>query len=591
MPAMTGARSSARSSAPRAGAASPPAGGRWRAVGLLLALHAVLLLWVSARQSVTFDESFHLPAGVRILARGDFLTSYAQPPLAKSAAAAAALLAGARVTADSVATPGGERWVGEAFMRDNADRFQRVYAAGRLPMMAISLALAWLVWRVASGWYGPRAGLLALAAYAVSPEPLAHGSLVGVDVPTGLTFFGATVAFVRFARTRGMRTWWIAAAWFAAAFLVRFSAVQLLPACALVLVLFASQRGLRDARRAWLGLAGLAAVAWVAIELGYLGRGSFQPLGRLELYSEAFTRLKHLWPGLPVPLPEAYFRGLDYLAYLGTPGIKQSYFLGRVASAHHVAYFPLAILVKYPLGWLALIVARALRTDPGRSPLGERAGARRRWGRMRLREWALLAPVLTVLGVAMSSNLDYGLRYVFPILPFLCVWVGGLLAPGRGLEAAPTPAPRHALAWALVLAAGVESARALPYPLAFFNLAAGGPGRGDRIVNDSNVDWGQGLIALRDELHRRGIARVHLAYHGTVDPALYGIDYIPYTGGAPGRESDWIAVSSYFFVGLPARMTTSFGQSEQAVRLDFKPLWRRRPDARPAGCMYLFRLR
>jgi len=211
--------------------------------------------------------------------------------------------------------------------------------------------------------------------------------------------------------------------------------------------------------------------------------------------------------------------------------------------------------------------------------------------RDRRRELALLVPVAVVLGVAMSSNLDYGLRYVFPILPFLCVWAGGLLAPVRTTHAAARPAPRAALAWALVLAAGAELAHGLPYPLSFFNLTVGGPGHGDRIVNDSNVDWGQGLLALKDELERRGIKKIHLAYHGTVDPALYGIDYVPYTGGVPGHESDWIAVSSYFFVGLPARMTTFRGQSEEAVKLDFRTLWKRTPDARPAGCMYLFRLR
>src|SRR5262249_45781311 len=215
------------------------------------------------------------------------------------------------------------------------------------------------------------------------------------------------------------------------------------------------------------------------------------------------------------------------------------------------------------------------------------------WSRRRLkrRELALLLPVVITLGVAMSTNLDYGLRYVFPMLPFLCVWVGGLLAPMRPLRAAARPAPRAALAWSLALGAGAGLAHALPYPLAFFNLAVGGPGRGDRIVNDSNVDWGQGLLALRDELQRRGVKKVHLAYHGTVDPALYGIDYVPYTGGLPGRDSDWMAVSSYFFVGLPARMTTSRGQSEEAVRLDFRLLWNRAPDARPANVMYLFRLR
>src|SRR5215831_15982280 len=163
MPPNPGARSAGKGAGVRE---RPPKPGVPPAAGwLLLVLHAALLLWVSSRQSVTFDESFHLPAGVRILARGDYITSYAQPPLAKSIAGAAALLSGARVPPDSVAGPGGERWVGEAFMRLNADHFQRLYMAGRLPMMCISLLLAWMVWRVASRWYGAQAGLLALAAY------------------------------------------------------------------------------------------------------------------------------------------------------------------------------------------------------------------------------------------------------------------------------------------------------------------------------------------------------------------------------------------------------------------------------------------
>jgi hypothetical protein len=109
-------------------------------------------------------------------------------------------------------------------------------------------------------------------------------------------------------------------------------------------------------------------------------------------------------------------------------------------------------------------------------------------------------------------------------------------------------------------------------------------------VNDSNVDWGQGLIALREELARRGIRRVHLAYHGTAEPSVYGIDYIPYMGGTPGPESDWIAVSSYYFVGLSQRMMLREGRTKQPIQFDFKPLWGRKPDAMPGGCMLLFRL-
>jgi hypothetical protein len=136
----------------------------------------------------------------------------------------------------------------------------------------------------------------------------------------------------------------------------------------------------------------------------------------------------------------------------------------------------------------------------------------------------------------------------------------------------------------------VESVGASPWQLSFFNAFAGGPGGGYRVVNDSNVDWGQGLIALRGELRRRGIGKIHLAYHGTTDPAIYGIDYVPYLGGLPGPESDWIAVSSYYFVGLSQKMMTQRGRTER-LKLDFGPLRDRKPDAVVAGSMYLFRLR
>jgi len=48
-------------------------------------------------------------------------------------------------------------------------------------------------------------------------------------------------------------------------------------------------------------------------------------------------------------------------------------------------------------------------------------------------------------------------------------------------------------------------------------------------------------------------------------------------------------VSSYYYGGLAQRMMTPHGRTE-SVRIDFRPLWGRVADARPARCMYLFRL-
>jgi hypothetical protein len=270
---------------------------------------------------------------------------------------------------------------------------------------------------------------------------------------------------------------------------------------------------------------------------------------------------------------------------LESAGDTPTFLFDRIRTDSPWFYFPVALLAKWPLGFLLALGVRAAGVARWRPP------------RRRLADDAfLLVPAASYLAVGMLlANLCIGVRYVLPILPFLCVWCGGLIdRRARGGAVSAPVARRHArrrvfLAVGLASLVAIETALAAPWYLAFFNRAVGGPGRGDRIVNDSNVDWGQGLIALRDELARRGIGRVHLAYHGTVDPALYGIDYLPLLGGAPGPESEWLAVSSYFYVGLSQRLMTREGRTP-FTRYDFSRMRSLAPVARPAHCMYLFRL-
>jgi hypothetical protein len=538
----------------------------------LLVLHFALCCWVASRNSVTFDENFHLPAGVVAITRGDFTSSYAQPPLSRELSALAALAAGARPPDPASERIGDERALGESFMRRNADRYMRVFLAGRLVTVLFSLALALMLWQVARRWYGERAGLVALAAWTLAPEALAHASLVGVDVPTALATFGVAISGFAWLRTGQWKRWALCAAWIAVAFLVRFSAVQLFPVLLVLALLLAWRRRLASWPRTLLGFVLLGVVAIVAVNAGYRFEQTGAALGGPAYLSDRFQHLAQRWPALRLPLPAGYVRGLDYLSYLSQPNLKSSYFLGSVVDHHDWRYFPVAIAVKWPLGLLGLLV------------LG--IAYRVRTGRVRIdRELALLVPAAAVILTAMSANLDFGVRYVLPALPLLCVWASAPLAEAmraRGVRAWAN------VALVLVAVEAVEGATALPYPLSFFNLAAGG--RGDRIVNDSNVDWGQGLLALKDEMRARGIHRIQLVYHGTTDPAIYGIDYVPFFGGQLDSTLDWFAISSYFRVGLPARLIVHEGYTDLHY-YEMRAFDARQPDARPAGCMYLYRMR
>jgi hypothetical protein len=316
-------------------------------------------------------------------------------------------------------------------------------------------------------------------------------------------------------------------------------------------------------------------VVLAVLYVAHLGRASFAPLVDWHFRSHLFQGLQQAAPWLRLPLPDVWLGGFDRQLVDSQAGVTPTYLLGRILPGAVWYYFPLALVFKWPLGFLGGLLARAGLSIPSR----------------RHRDALVAVPVLLYLAFGMFfGSLNVGVRYMLPLLPFLCVWVGGLASTRLSARGGRRARLWPRLGVALALLQAVETGLAAPWFLSFFNWPAGGPGGGYRLVNDSNVDWGQGLLALRDEMRVRGIERIHLAYHGTTDPAVYGIDYVPYLGGTPGPESDWLAVSSYYFVGLSQRMMTPRGRTPP-VEIDFQALWRTRPVARPADCMYLFRVR
>lgn len=72
----------------------------------------------------------------------------------------------------------------------------------------------------------------------------------------------------------------------------------------------------------------------------------------------------------------------------------------------------------------------------------------------------------------------------------------------------------------------VDVTRYAPDYLSYFNVFVD-PATSYRLLSDSNVDWGEGLIALRKYQQAHPSEIIHLAYSGTVDPANYGVRAVP----------------------------------------------------------------
>jgi hypothetical protein len=184
----------------------------------------------------------------------------------------------------------------------------------------------------------------------------------------------------------------------------------------------------------------------------------------------------------------------------------EAYLMGRYSAHGWWYYYPLAFLIKTPLPLLLLggLGLWVWWRDRGVAPRQELV--------------FLLLPPLLLAATFLWGGKDIGLRYLLPVYPFLC------LLAGRALPC-PGAAWRKYLLVGLCAWYAVGTLRIHPHHLSYFNELVGGPTNGYHYLVDSNLDWGQDLKGLKQYMDRQGIERIKLSYFGTVDPALYGLQY------------------------------------------------------------------
>jgi hypothetical protein len=164
-------------------------------------------------------------------------------------------------------------------------------------------------------------------------------------------------------------------------------------------------------------------------------------------------------------------------------------------------------------------------------------------------QWMPIGCAISILIVCMSASLNSGLRYLLPIYPMLAIMAGF----GASSLISLTRSNRIGTGIAVVLLVwhGVSSAAAHPDYLAYSNELAGS--KPERILVDSDLDWGQDLNRLREKLQELRVPEVALAYFGTADLDRHGlpkvrqlVPYQPTTG--------WVAISVYELQNRAARL-------------------------------------
>ena len=511
--------------------------------GLLLVAMALQIVLGSRLLSATFDETTHLPAGYSYLKTGDFRLNPQHPPLIKLLAALPLLPLAPDVHLDdpawNAASP--DEWAfGYRFLY--AQDADRLLFWGRLPIALLALVLAGYVGCWARELFGNAAGLLALFLCVFSPTVLAHARFVTMDV--GLACFSTMALYHLWRRLRGggRRHIVLAGIGLGLALAAKFSGVVLVVSFAALIAAQvaagggASPGGMTDRlRRAALLLPALALSALIVVQASYFFSAD----------------------------PLLYVKGLAAVQADHDPAYPY-YLLGEFRPGGWWYYFALAFLFKTPLPTLLLLplaVYLALR-GPRRPVVDELC-------------LALPAALYFVVTSAFADNL--GVRYLLPVYPLLFVFASRV-APWALQHAARRIALALLVAWYAGSALWI-----FPDQLAYFNELAGGPARGHRVLDDSNIDWSQDLKRLKTHLDERGIGRIKLHYGPNIAPDHYGIDAVPLS------NAEWAGDPP---PGVYAIGTHLLIRGEHYAKLDprLKTNWLARydPVARIGYSIYLF---
>jgi 4-amino-4-deoxy-L-arabinose transferase-like glycosyltransferase len=460
-----------------------------RATWLVLALVLLGTVRIAATYTVSYhtaDEPAHIACGMQWLSQGVYRYEPQHPPLTRVVAALLPYLASARSAGQS------DMYAEGIAILHAGNEYEWRLALARCGNLLFFWLACWMVFLWGRRTLGAAGAVVAVLVFTMVPTVLAHAGLATTDMGITACFAAAAYASLRLIEQPGPKT----AAWLGLAgglmVLTKFSALVFYPAAviaALAVWLFRSRPSPRSlvqllsTRLPWLAAAALAGL--VVIWAGY-----------------RFSFGKTLWIPFPMPFPELY-PGIQNVIQHNSRG-HIAYFLGEVSENGWWIFFPTLLAVKLPIAALALI-ALGLWRQP--------AATAGRWP-----FWIVIAIAAAILVAVIPARINIGLRHILPMFPFLAlIGAGGILWLAR--QESRSPVARWTLA-ALMLWLCAGSLTAHPDYLAYFNAFAGS--EPERIVVESDLDWGQDIKRLGQRLRELHATSVGFSPSIMLDPSQHG---------------------------------------------------------------------
>jgi dolichyl-phosphate-mannose--protein O-mannosyl transferase len=481
----------------------PAAMTNWLLPALLALIYVAQCAWFIQTQSLTYDEPVHIAEGLDAWRSGRFEQYNDHPPLARLWSTLPLL---------------DQKWQVDIEQLPDAFRVTHiapdpVSLAWRARAMNVwfGLWLAWLVWRAADRLFSRTAANFALALFAFSPSLIAHFSIAATDGAATLFIFATAWALVRWRLSPTWKTTVGSGMLLGLLLLAKFSTAPMFVLALLWMLLLGADKIIRSPTRwNWGKTAAALLVALFIVWAGY-----FFHVSHLTVRDGTLTATFPNWNGaivkpvrgdrnysLLIPAGE-YIEGFRELVRHNRQG-QPAFFLGQVSThGGWKLYYPVVILLKWSTIVLALSVTGL-------------AIARRSKVRVPPDLWIMASFPAVYLAMAIFARFNLGDRHVLPMYPFAILFAAVVWEWARR---------KRAVAALLILLAALNAADGLRYApgyLSYFSPFVS-PAESFRLLTDSNLDWGQGLLALRDYQRSHPDERISLSYFGSVDPQVYGI--------------------------------------------------------------------
>ncbi len=499
-------------------------------IGIILVSFALALNSV-VRLSAAYDELIFVDIGRYLWHSGDFTIQqvHYHPPLSYylNSAFLDTLKVPWRINVNAQGHYG--FWPGRAILYHGPYSPDLPLFLARYPFVLLFILVGAVLWRWAKQLFRREdAATWSLLFFALSPTVLAHGTLATTDFVLTAMIFLTGVSLWQFLRYRRF-LWLVATAFFfAGGLLSKLTGMALwgiVPVFFLV-TWWAAHRGSWPQSLTWRrgvvwGLTLILLIGFfTAAGYGFHSSPAWSPATRPHrLLDKIFFFLPESGNRLLYRIAEQPIPGYDYMHMFLYQIHHQevghdNYLLGHRSFRGWIYYFPVAWMVKTPL--VTMVTLLLALVGFWRLRQKKLAGVSH-W----LRAVWLGIPVAAIFIPALFVHTDIGIRYLLPFYPYFFVFLG------YALYAFKRRRWRLVILGALAMGYLFTALFTTPDYISYFNLLAGGPDNGYKILADSNLDWGQSLKELKVYLDREGIDEVKLAYFGSELPEKRGIYYQP----------------------------------------------------------------